>query len=187
MGTTKRTKITKKTRAAKNCPSVFFVGFVVVILSRFVSFVVPVGSAARFLAGFVVLVLMAGSVVHGQAALPRTIAKGDQSNIESPTQALARTEAEWVALWRRHAGDRDRPSVDFNKEMVAGVFMGSRPHAGFSTTIITSMEVKGVLVVRYTETIPPREAVTAQVLTSPYHLVAIPKAAVADVKFEKVP
>jgi hypothetical protein len=126
-------------------------------------------------------------VVHVQAALPRTLAKGDHSHIESPTQALAKTEAEWAALWRRHAGDQERPPVDFNKEMVAGVFMGSRPHGGFSTTIVTSMEVKGVLVVRYTETIPPRDAVTAQVLTSPYHLVAIPRAAVTEVKFEKVP
>ena len=41
-------------------------------------------------------------------------------------------------------------------------------------------------VVRYNETMPPAGAVTAQVLTFPYHLVAIPKAAVTEVKFEKV-
>jgi PrcB C-terminal len=132
--------------------------------------------------------LIASSVAPAtQTALPRTIAKGDQSNIESPEQVLARTEAEWGALWRRHAGEGDRPRVDFTREMVVGVFMGSRPHGGFSTLIVTSMEVKGILVVRYRETIPPRDAITAQVLTTPYHLVAIPKAAVTDVKFEKVP
>jgi hypothetical protein len=127
---------------------------------------------------------LVGSAV--QPGSPRTIAKGDQSNIESPTQVLARTEAEWVALWRRHAGDRERPPVDYTREMVVGVFMGSRPNAGFSTAIVSSMEVKGVLVVRYRETIPPAGAVTAQILTFPYHLVAIPKAAVTDVKFEQV-
>jgi len=141
----------------------------------------------RAATAFVIVILAVSPMAGMQAALPRTIAKGDQSNIESPTQVLARTEAEWLALWRRHAGDRERPPVDFTREMVAGVFMGIRPNAGFSTTIITSMEVKGVLVVRYTETIPPRDAVTAQILTAPYHLVAIPKAAVTDVKFEKVP
>jgi protease stability complex PrcB-like protein len=125
-----------------------------------------------------------GSAVQPRS--PRTIAKGDQSNIESPTQVLARTEAEWVALWRRHAGDRERPPVDYTREMVVGVFMGSRPNAGFSTAIVSSMEVKGVLVVRYRETIPPAGTVTAQILTFPYHLVAIPKAAVTDVKFEQV-
>jgi len=50
-----------------------------------------------------------------QAALPRTIAKGDQSSIESPAQVLARTEAEWTALWRRHAGDAAAPAVDFTR------------------------------------------------------------------------
>jgi PrcB C-terminal len=131
---------------------------------------------------------MAGSVLSGtQASLPRTIAKGDQSNIESATQTLARNEAEWAALWRRHAGDADRPAVDFSREMVVGVFMGSRPNAGFSTAIVTSMEVKGVLIVRYKETIPSRGTVSAQILTSPYHLVAIATAPVTDVKFEKVP
>jgi hypothetical protein len=147
------------------------------ILVFFVSFVL-----------FVVSQSVNGSVVHGtQAPMPRTIAKGEQSNIESPTQVLAKSEAEWTALWRRHAGDREKPPVDFAREMVVGVFMGSRPNAGFSTAIVTSMEVKGVLVVRYTETIPSRDAVTAQVLTFPYHLVAIPKANVADVRFEKAP
>ena len=136
----------------------------------------------------IVAMLIAGSMVDGmQAALPRTIAKGDQSSIESPAQVLARTEAEWTALWRRHAGANAVPPVDFTREMVAGVFMGSRPNAGFSITIVTSMEVKGVLVVRYRETIPSRDAVTAQILTFPYHLVAIPKATVTEVKFEKVP
>jgi hypothetical protein len=165
MGTTKITKATKKiAETEKPGILVFFVAFVVSLS-----------------------VLMNGSVVHGQAPAPRTIAKGEQSNIESPMQVLAKNEAEWSALWRRHAGDREKPPVDFAREMVAGVFMGSRPTGGFTTTIVTSMEVKGVLVVRYSETIPPRDAVTAQVLTFPYHLVAIPKAAVSDVRFEKVP
>jgi len=135
----------------------------------------------------ILVALGVASLMAMQGTLPRTIAKGDQSNIETATHIVARTEADWIDLWRRHAGDRDRPPVDFTREMVVGVFMGTRPNAGFSTTIISSLEVKGVLVVRYTETLPPRDAVTAQVLTSPYHLVAIPKAAVTAVKFEKVP
>jgi hypothetical protein len=143
----------------------------------------------RFAGCVAAAVFVAGTVVPGMqpAPSPRTVAKGDQSNIETAAQVLVRDEAEWTALWRRHAGDGDRPRVDFTKEMVVGVFMGSRPNAGFSTTIVTSMEVKGVLVVRYTESIPSRDAVTAQILTSPYHLVAVPRAAVTDVRFEKLP
>jgi hypothetical protein len=120
-------------------------------------------------------------------AAPRTIEKGDQSNIEDATQKVIQTDAEWAALWRRHAPDRPMPKVNFAREMVIGVFMGSRSNAGFSTEVISAVAVKGVLVVQYRETIPSRGAITAQVLTFPYHLVAIPKAPVTETKFDKVP
>ena len=115
---------------------------------------------------------------------PRTIEKGDQSNVEDAKQLLARSEAELRTLWQQHAPDRPAPSIDFSKEMVVAVFMGSRPNAGFSTAIVSAMAAAGVLMVRYSETRPG--AVTAQILTFPYHVVAIPKADVRDVKFEKV-
>jgi hypothetical protein len=75
--------------------------------------------------------------------------------------------------------------VDFSKEMVVGVFMGSRPNAGFSTSVISATTGNGALIVRYKETMPAASSVSAQILTFPYHLVAIPKATVTDVRFEK--
>ena len=70
--------------------------------------------------------------------------------------------------------------------MVVGLFMGSRPSAGFSTAVISATAGNGALMVRYSETMPSARGVSAQVLTFPFHLVAIPKATVTDVKFEKV-
>jgi PrcB C-terminal len=99
---------------------------------------------------------------------------------------LVRTEAEWAQLWRQHAGDRARPPIDFNKESIVAVFMGSRPNAGFNTAIVSATEGGGALIVRYTETRPPPGAITAQVLTFPFHIVAIPRVTAADVRFEKV-
>ena len=117
----------------------------------------------------------------------RTIAKGDQSHIDAARQVLVRTPAEWAALWQQHAPDHPLPRVDFTREMVVGVFMGSRPNAGFSTAIVsTTATPSGTLLVRYTETIPAPGSITAQILTFPFHLVAIPKADVKDVQFEKV-
>jgi hypothetical protein len=117
---------------------------------------------------------------------PRTIEKGDQSNVEDAKQVLARSGAELRVLWQQHAPDRPAPSIDFSKEMVVAVFMGSRPNAGFSTAIVSATAAAGVLIVRYSETRPKPGAIAAQVLTFPYHIVAIPKADVRDVKFEKV-
>ena len=118
--------------------------------------------------------------------MSRTIEKGDQSNIDEAKQVLVRNDAEWARLWQQHAPDRPRPAVDFSKEMVIGLFMGSRPNAGFSTAVTTTTAGNGALIVKYTETVPPRGGITAQVLTFPYDLVAVPKSDVKDVKFEKV-
>jgi hypothetical protein len=115
----------------------------------------------------------------------RTIAKGDQSNVDDARQVLVRTEAEWTKLWNQHAPDHPKPAVDFSKEMVVAVFMGSRPNAGFSTAITAATVANGALVVRYKETAPAAGAVSAQILTFPYHIVAIAKAPVTDVKFQK--
>jgi len=117
---------------------------------------------------------------------PRTIEKGDQSNIENARQVLVRTDAELRQLWQQHAPQRPMPKVDFSREMVVAVFMGSRPNAGFSTAIVSATAANGALMVRYDENRPPAGSVSAQILTFPYHLVAIPRADVKDVKFEKV-
>ena len=123
-------------------------------------------------------------ILEGPAS--RTIAKGDQSHIDDAKRVLVRTDAEWTKLWQQHAPDHPRPAVDFTREMVVGVFMGSRPSAGFSTEIISATAAPGgALIVRYSETMPGAGSVSAQILTFPYHLAAIPKSAVTDVKFEK--
>ena len=116
---------------------------------------------------------------------PRTVDKGEQSNIDEMKQVVARTEAEWTKLWQQHSPDRKRPAVDFSKEMIVGVFMGSRPNAGFNVAIVSTFEKDGHVLVRYQETVPRPGVMAAQVLTFPYHLAAIPKAA-GDVKFEKI-
>ena len=69
--------------------------------------------------------------------------------------------------------------------MVVGVFLGQRPSAGYSVEIIRTVDANGRLRVEYVETRPPAGSVTAQVLTAPFHLVAIPRHA-DPVSFEPV-
>lgn len=120
------------------------------------------------------------------AQTPRTIEKGDQSNVDDAKQVVVRDAAQWRTLWQQHAPDRPLPPVDFAKESVVAVFMGSRPTAGYSVAILSTTEGGGALIVRYRETRPAPGAITAQVLTFPYHIVAIPKSTAPNVKFEKV-
>jgi hypothetical protein len=115
----------------------------------------------------------------------RTIDKGDQSNMDDAAQVVAKTQQEWQQLWQKHTPDRPRPAVDFSKEMVVGLFLGSRPTAGYILEIVSAVQDDGSLVVKYRESIPQRGSMTAQVLTSPYHVVAVPFFP-GGVKFEKV-
>ena len=122
-----------------------------------------------------------------QASLPmRTIEKGVMSNMDDARQTSAHSVEEWSRLWTLHAGERTRPNVDFSREVVVAVFMGTRPTAGFSVEIVRVREEGPALVVTYKETRPAPDALTAQVLTSPFHIVAVPRGSTTDVKFERI-
>jgi len=120
-----------------------------------------------------------------QATVPvRSLDKGTMSQIDGARQAVARSAAEWSTLWTQHAGDRARPAVDFDKDMAVAVFLGTRPTAGFAVEIVGAREEGATLIVSYREARPKPGDVAAQILTSPYHLVAVPKH--GDVKWERV-
>ena len=119
-------------------------------------------------------------------AAMRTVARGDQSFIESERQVVARSSAEWNTIWRQHDPDRPVPAVDFSKEMVVGVFLGSRNTGGYSVEVLSAAVEQDALIVRYRQRTPPPGAITAQVITMPFHIVAIPQST-ADVKFQRVP
>jgi hypothetical protein len=136
-----------------------------------------------------VTLLIALAIVLGMqqadATPGRVLERGDHGNVDEPRQAVARTPAEWAALWRQHAPDRPQPAVDFAREMVVAVFMGSRSTGGFAVEIVSAREEGGAFVVRYRERRPPPGAMLAQVITSPYHIIAVPQSS-ATPKFERV-
>ncbi len=121
----------------------------------------------------------------GKAMAMKTIDKGSQTHVDEPREVTVRSAEELTKLWRVHAPERPLPVVDFARDMVVGVFLGSRPTAGYGVEIVSAGEDQGALVVRYRTSRPARDAITAQVLTMPYQLVAVPRRA-GDVRFEKV-
>lgn len=133
--------------------------------------------------GLLLVALLQGAAA---AVAPRVLDSGDQSNMDDGRQIVVRTAAELNTLWRLHAPDRPQPSVNFSTEMVVGVFIGSRPTAGFAAEILGVEARGGATVVRYRQTAPGRDAITAQVITSAYQLVAVPRRT-GEVRFEKQP
>lgn len=116
----------------------------------------------------------------------KTVAKGQMSGIDSPRQVTVRTAADFATLWKSHAADRKMPEVDFTNNMVVGIFLGTRPTAGYGVEIVSAQPDGGVLVVKYKESRPSPDMITAQMLTTPFHLVAVPKFE-GQVRFEKQP
>jgi hypothetical protein len=128
-----------------------------------------------------------GAAVQGPGLSPgmSSVAQGAMSNIEEPRQAVVRTAAEWQALWKQHAGEGTPPSVDFNQSTVVAVFLGSRPTTGFAVEIAAAKTEGTRTMVEYLERQPPRDAIVAEVLTSPFHIVRLPRTAGA-VEFRRL-
>lgn len=109
------------------------------------------------------------------AVMFTTIGQGAASDIFDPREAVVRTEAEWQALWKDHRPREPVPAIDFSRDMVAGVFLGTRPTAGFQVEIQAVTSSDGIVHVQYAERGPSPGDLVAQVLTSPFHLVRVPR------------
>lgn len=113
-----------------------------------------------------------------------TIARGPMSAITDARQVVVRSSAEWEALWKEHGVTQPLPVVNFSKEIVAAVFLGSRPTGGFNVEILSTRVEGDALIVEYGERRPGRGDIVSQVLTSPFHIVRLP-AHKGPVRFEK--
>lgn len=73
----------------------------------------------------------------------------------------------------------DPPKVNFGRYLVAAAYMGRRSTAGYSIDLVPSMvdtpKESAWLSLTVLATEPPADALTAQVLTSPYVLLKIPR------------
>ena len=131
------------------------------------------------------LVIVLAALLQSTPPNVRTVAKGPLSAINQPRQVAVRSATEWGALWKEHGDNAPLPVIDFSREMVVGVLLGRRPTAGYGIEIVRTIGNGGALVVEYVESAPSRDAITAQILTAPYHFAAVPKFDGA-VSFKKV-
>jgi hypothetical protein len=122
--------------------------------------------------------------VVSAAIIFTTVAQGTRSEISESRFVVVRTAADWQKLWKEH-DSRPAPEVDFSSSIVVGVFLGTRPTAGYGVTITAVAAKDGSAIVDYTEQRPTPGRMTAQVLTSPFHLVTVPKE-IEKVEFRRV-
>ena len=108
-----------------------------------------------------------------------TVAKGPASGIQKRQQVVIQSPSEWVSFWAAHVSNHDPspklPDVDFQKKSVIGIFMGQQKTGGYAVKIARVAETAKEIRVFFQETRPAQGAIVTMAMTSPYHLVAIPK------------
>lgn len=96
--------------------------------------------------------------------------KGQQAAFPDQQFLVVRNTATWQALW----SPRQAPDVDFTKYSVLGATLGQKPTAGYEVSI-GDVRATGTEIIAYVDTLEPEpNAVTAQVVSYPYHFVVVP-------------
>ena len=108
-----------------------------------------------------------------------TVEKGYRSGVRESLQVVIRNQDEWNAFWKRHSAIETNPppapSIDFNREMVVGIFLGEKSTGGYEMEIVRAERRDSLLYFYYREKIPSPGATVTQALTQPFHLLRVPK------------
>jgi len=112
---------------------------------------------------------------------------GEISLATRPTFIVARTAAEWQALW--DLVGQPVPGALPEDLMAMAVFIGTRTTGGYAVHVTdVRLErrpgIRDRVLVEYREVEPGRDARTAQILTSPYAIVLVPRTS-SNVRFAR--
>jgi len=109
----------------------------------------------------------------------RTIARGTFSGLQEPMQLAVTNQSQWTELWARHSVRNEprtpAPEIDFSKETILLVTLGQQRTGGYSVEITGVEQQEGKTVVLVSTREPKPGGLNIQVLTAPFHIVAVPK------------
>jgi PrcB C-terminal len=108
-----------------------------------------------------------------------TVEKGHRSGVRESLQVVIRSQDEWNAFWKRPSAIETNPSpassIDFNREMVVGIFLDEKSTGGYEVEIVRAERSDSLLYFSYREEGPPPGAMLTQALTQPFHLIRVAK------------
>jgi hypothetical protein len=107
-----------------------------------------------------------------------TISDGQHSLADTASNYLIGDKDTWAEIWQLANGNIEPmpalPEIDFEKQMVLAVFMGTKNSGGYRTEIASITKMKDTLDVKVINY--QREGgMMLPVLTSPFQLVLLPK------------
>ena len=101
----------------------------------------------------------------------KVLAEGSHSEVTSPFLAVVRDEQVYARLRKLTTGLPELQEDFFKHQAVIAAFMGERNTGGYSVQITRSADDSIHVAVMS----PPRDAMVAQVITTPFKLVAVPR------------
>ena len=115
----------------------------------------------------------AGAAVEQQAF--ETILAAAHSGLHDRTREIVRDEAGWARLWAEiHGSDAPAvPPVDFSRQMLIVVALGTRPSGGFGIRVGGVATRGDRLEVAVLESCPPPGAMVTAALTQPVEVVRV--------------
>lgn len=107
------------------------------------------------------------------------------SGLRQATQVVVRDDVTWQAVWAAIAGSANptpqRPSVDFQREMIVVAALGERGSGGFDILVESARTTSRGLVVTVHVSAPGATCLTTQALTQPVDVARLPLSAGAVV------
>lgn len=112
----------------------------------------------------------------------RRIGQWTRTGIGESRRLVIRDANGWAQFWSE-LGVGDRPSVDFNRDVVVAVAAGQRPTGGYEIVIDRVTQSDGQMTVEVVERTPGPNCMTTASLTQPVDVVVVPAADAKSLSF----
>ncbi|MEZ4771740.1 MAG: protease complex subunit PrcB family protein [Bacteroidia bacterium] len=115
------------------------------------------------------------------------IAEGSFCGVETASNELISTEAEWEALWKKVTSNRTPvpplPEINFDEKQIIACFIGTQNSGGHTAIIQEVTEEDGKYNVKVVHTKPGADCFVTDVLTQPYFIAAVNKGKSKEASF----
>lgn len=112
----------------------------------------------------------------------RRLGQWTRTGIGESRRLVIRDANAWDQFWSE-LGVGERPSVDFNRDVVVAVAAGQRPTGGYEIAVERVTQSDGQLTVEVVERTPGPNCMTSASLTQPVDVVVVPAADAKSLSF----
>lgn len=124
------------------------------------------------------VVLVYFAYAQREAIQFRSISWAQGSNHSTRDNLIINDQTTWVSVWGEIAGNNPfnpLPQVNFGNTTLIAAFAGTEPSAGYAVNVTSITKTSTHVEVQITLVVPGQNCIEAEMLTSPYHIVIVPK------------